>query len=53
MTVFLCIVGNDNTHALDVGGLEVFQKTSVVSGRGRDAIVADERLGENEDLSTI
>jgi hypothetical protein len=53
MTVFLRIVRNNNTNALDVWRLKVFQQTSFVSGRGGDAIVADERLGENENLSTV
>jgi hypothetical protein len=53
VAILLSIVCNHHTNTLDIRGLEVLQKSVVVSSRGRNAIVADERLGENEDLSAV
>lgn len=46
-------VGDDNTGALDVGGLEVLEEVVLVSGVGGNTIVANEGLGEDEDLASV
>jgi len=51
--VLLGNIGHDDTGGLKVGGLEVFQKTIGVLLRRRHAVVADERLGEDQDLATV
>lgn len=51
--VFMCDVGNDNTNSLDVGALEIFQQAMLITGARRDTVVANEGLGEDEDLTTI
>jgi hypothetical protein len=53
VTVLLSIIGHNNTHTLNVGTLKVFQQTVFVSSGGWNTIVADKRLGEDEDLSTV
>lgn len=53
VTVLLSVIRNNNTHTLNVGRLEVFQQSMFVSGRGWNTIVADKRLREDENLSTV
>lgn len=53
VTVFLGIVCNNNTHALDVWGFEVFEEAVIISSGRGDTVVTDERLGEDKDLSTV
>jgi hypothetical protein len=53
VTVLLSVIRNNNTHTLNVRRLKVFQKSMIVSGRRGDTIVADKRLSEDKDLSTI
>lgn len=53
MGVFLGVVGHDDTDALDVRRLEVLEQSMLVAGGGRDAVVADEWLGEDEDLTAV
>lgn len=47
-----CICDND-TGGLDVGGLEVFEESVLIPGRGRDTVVSNQWLGEDKDLSTV
>jgi hypothetical protein len=53
MAVLDSIVLDNNTRRLDVWGLKVSEQAMLVPGRGGDSVVANERLSENEDLSTI
>jgi len=53
VTVLLGDIGNNNTSGLEVGGFEIFQKSVGVLLSGGNTIVADQRLGENQDLTTI
>lgn len=53
VTVLCSNVGYDNTSALDVGGLEVLQELVLVTDVGGDTVVADQRLGEDQDLATV
>lgn len=53
VAVLLGYVGDDDTGALDVGGLEVLEQVVLVPLVGRDAVVADERLGEDQDLAAV
>lgn len=46
-------VGDDNTGALNMGGLEVLEEVVLVSGVGGNTIVANEGLGEDEDLASV
>lgn len=46
-------VGDDNASALDVRGLEVLEEVVLVALVGRDAVVANQRLGEDEDLTSV
>lgn len=48
-----CVVLHDNTGGLNVGGFEVSEKPMLVSGRGGYAIISDQRLGEDENLTAI
>lgn len=53
MTVLESSVGNDDTSSLNVGGLEVLEQTKLVSdGRG-NAVVTDQGLGEDQNLTTV
>jgi hypothetical protein len=47
------VVGDDDADALDVGGLEVLEEAVLVALVGGDAVVADEGLGEDEDLAAV
>ena len=53
MTVLLSVIGHNNTHTLNVGTLKVFQQPVFVSSGGWNTIVADKRLGEDKNLSTV
>jgi hypothetical protein len=53
MAVFLRDVGNDHTTGLDMGGFKVFKQSTLVSGRWWNAIVSDERLGEDQNLAPV
>lgn len=47
-------VGDDDTDALDVGGLKVLDEAKGVGLlAGGDTVVADERLGEDQDLASV
>lgn len=46
-------VGDDNTSALNVRGLEVLEEVVLVALAGGDAVVANQRLGEDEDLTSV
>ena len=53
VTVMLCCICNDHTDSLYMWRLEVFQQPMLVTDTRRDAVVADERLCEDEDLATV
>lgn len=46
-------IGHDNTRGLDVGRLEIAEKAKFVTGVRRHAIVADQWLGEDKNLTTV
>jgi hypothetical protein len=46
-------IGDDNTSALNVRGLKVLEQVELVSLVGGNTVVADQRLGEDEDLATV
>jgi hypothetical protein len=46
-------VGDDNTSALDMGGLEVLEEVELVSLVGRDSVVANQGLSEDENLASV
>ena len=53
VAVLLSDVGNDDTGALDVRRFEVLEQVVLVTLVGRDAVVPDERLGEDQDLAAV
>jgi hypothetical protein len=53
MAVLQSVVLDHNTRRLDVGRLEVSEQAMLIAGRGGDAVVADQRLGEDEDLAAV
>ena len=46
-------IGDDNTSALDMRGLEVLEQVELVSLVGGNTVVADEGLGEDENLAAV
>jgi hypothetical protein len=46
-------IGDNDTSALNVGGLEVLEKVELVAGGGGNTVVANQGLGEDEDLSSV
>ena len=54
VAVLLGYIGDDNPGSLEVGGFEVLEEAELVASfRGWHAVVADERLGEAEDLTQV
>lgn len=53
VAVTLGNIGNDNTSSLKVGGLEVLEQAVTVLLRGGDTIVANQRLGEDQNLAAV
>lgn len=53
MAVPLCHVGDDNTRRLEVGRFEILEQPKVVLLKGRHTIVANQWLGEDQNLSTV
>lgn len=53
MAVLEGVIGDNDTNALNVRRLEVLEKSELVTLVGGDAVVANEWLGEDEDLSTV
>jgi hypothetical protein len=46
-------IGDNDTSTLNVGGLEVLEKIILVSDSGGNAVVANQGLGEDEDLASV
>lgn len=46
-------IGDNDTSALNVGGLEVLEKVELVTGGGGNTVVANQGLGEDENLSSV
>jgi hypothetical protein len=53
VTVLLCLVRHDNAAGLKMVRLKVPQQPMLVALKRRHAVVADQRLREDEDLSTV
>lgn len=53
MAVLEGVVGDDDSDALDVGGLKVLEESELVALVGRHAVVPNEWLGEDEDLAAV
>lgn len=53
VAVLLGDIGNDNASALDVGGFEILEEVILVTLIRRHTVVADEGLGENQNLATV
>ncbi len=53
MAVLFGHVGNDNAGALDVGGLEVLEEVVLIALVRGHTVVANERLGEDQDLAAV
>lgn len=53
VAVLLSDVGDDDTGALDVGRLKVLEELVLVKLVGGDAVVADEGLGEDQNLAAV
>jgi hypothetical protein len=53
MAVLKGDIGDDNTSTLDVRRLKVLQKVVLVTLAGGNAVVANQGLGEDEDLATV
>lgn len=53
VAVLLGDIGNDDTRGLDVGRLEVPKQAELITDRRRNAIVADQGLGEDKNLATV
>lgn len=46
-------IGHNDTSALNVGGLEVLEQVELVAGCGGNTVVANQGLGEDENLSSV
>jgi hypothetical protein len=46
-------IGDNNTSTLNVGRLEVLEKIELVSDSGGNTVVANQGLGEDEDLTSV
>lgn len=53
VAILLGHIRDDDSSALDVRRLEVLEKIVLVPGARGDTVVADEGLGEDEDLATV
>lgn len=53
VAVALRSIGNDDTGGLQVGRLEILEQTVVVLLEGRDTVVANEGLGEDQNLAPV
>jgi hypothetical protein len=53
MAVLQGVVLDDDTRGLDVRGLEVTEQTMLIASSRRHTVVADQRLGEDKDLSAV
>jgi hypothetical protein len=53
VAVLQSVVLNDNARRLNVGRFEVSEQAMLVARVGRNPVVADQRLGEDEDLATV
>uniref|UniRef100_A0A1Y1KTY3 Uncharacterized protein n=1 Tax=Photinus pyralis TaxID=7054 RepID=A0A1Y1KTY3_PHOPY len=53
MAVVESYIRNDNASTLNVGGLKMLEKVVLVSLVGGHSVVANERLGENQNLTTV
>lgn len=53
VAVLLSHIGHNHTSSLEVGGLEILEKTVLVPLGRRHAVVADQGLGEDQDLTTV
>lgn len=53
VAVLLSNIGNHYSGTLDMRRLEVFQEVVVIPHVGGDTIVADQRLGEDDDLAAV
>ena len=53
VTVLKSCIGNDNARGLDVWRLEVLEQTKLIPDRRGYAVVSNQRLSENEDLTAV
>lgn len=53
MAVLLSNIGNNHTSALDMGRLEILEKTELIALVRGHTVVADQGLGEDQDLATV
>lgn len=53
MRVIFTVFADDQAFYVDLVGFEKFEKLVFVSFVARDAIISDERIGENQDLPSI
>lgn len=53
MAVVESYIRNDNASTLNVGGLKMLEKVVLVSLVGGHSVVANERLGKNQNLATV
>jgi hypothetical protein len=53
MAVFHGIVLDNDSRSLDVGGLKVSEQAMLIAGSGWDTVVADQWLGEDENLAAV
>ena len=53
MAVLSSDIGDDDTGALDMGGLEVLEEVELVTRVRRDTVVANQGLGEDENLTAV
>jgi hypothetical protein len=51
--VLQSVILNDDARRLDVGRFEVSEQAMLVARVGGNPVVADQRLGEDEDLATV
>lgn len=53
VAVLLSHIGDDDTSGLEVGRLKVLEQTVLVPLSGGNTVVTDQRLGEDQDLTTV
>jgi hypothetical protein len=53
VAVLHSVVLDDDSRSLDMRRLKVSEQAMLIAGAGGDSVVADQRLGEDENLSTV
>jgi len=53
VAVLFCVIGYHNTGGLKIGRFEVFEEAVLIPDTGRHAVVSDQGLSKDEDLTSV